>query len=68
MKQISVEKYIPKKHQDKVLDFYRDIDGCWLELKPNYISTNTGVSTIHEDNIKDVKKQLKTIVNIDVKE
>lgn len=67
MKQLSIDKYIPKKHQNKIEDFYRDIDGCWLELKPNYVSTNTGASTIHEDSIKDVKKQLKTIVSINNK-
>lgn len=65
MKQLSVNKYIPKKHQEKVEDFYSDIDGCWLILKEGYVSTITECSTIHENNIKDIKKQLKTIVSKD---
>lgn len=62
MKQISIEKYIPKKHQHKVTDFYKDIDGCWLDLHSDYISALTESSSIHEDTINQVKKQLKTIV------
>lgn len=62
MKELSIEKYIPKKHQDKVEEFYKDIDGCWLNLKEGYISTDTEATSIHEDTIKDVKSKLKTIV------
>ena len=62
MKQISIEKYIPKKHQHKVTDFYKDIDGCWLDLHSDYISALTESSSIHEYTINQVKKQLKTIV------
>jgi hypothetical protein len=65
MKQLSISKYLPKKHQEKVEDFYSDIDGCWLILKEGYVSTTTECSTIHEDNIKDIKKQFKTIVSKD---
>ncbi|CUT97054.1 hypothetical protein BN1318_390027 [Staphylococcus capitis] len=28
-----IKQYIPKKYQRCVLDFYKDIDGDWLELK-----------------------------------
>lgn len=63
MKQLSVNKYIPKKHQDKIDDFYRDIDGCWLILKDGYVSITTECSTIHEDTIKDIKHQIKTIIS-----
>lgn len=62
MKQISIEKYIPKKHQHKVTEFFKDIDGCWLNLSPDYISVTTEATTIHESTINDVKKQLKTII------
>lgn len=56
MKQLSVNKYIPKKHQDK-------IDGCWLILKDGYVSITTECSTIHEDTIKDIRYQIKTIIS-----
>lgn len=62
MKQLSVDKYIPKKHKNKIVDFYRDSDGCWLELDSNYISVDTETSTIHENTIADIKKKLKTII------
>ncbi|MCE5132206.1 hypothetical protein KJB62_12595 [Staphylococcus saprophyticus] len=65
MKQLSITKYVPKKHQNKIEDFYKDIDGCWLLLKEDYISAATECSTIHEDTINEVRKQLKTIINLD---
>lgn len=62
MKQISIEKYIPKKHQHKIDDFFKDIDGCWLLLKHGYISASTESTSIHEDTINEVRKKLYTIV------
>lgn len=57
-----IEKYIPKKYRFTIEDFYKDFDGVWLELKPDYISTDTEASTIHENSINEVKKKLKTIM------
>ncbi|QXN79082.1 hypothetical protein KVY09_12545 (plasmid) [Staphylococcus haemolyticus] len=57
-----IEKYVPKKYQHCVSDFYKDIDGYWLELKTDYISTTTQTHTIHELNINDLKKEFKTII------
>ncbi|HDC7602914.1 TPA: hypothetical protein O8991_002647 [Staphylococcus aureus] len=57
-----IEKYVPKKYQHCVNDFYKDIDGYWLELKTDYISTTTQTHTIHELNINDLKKEFKTII------
>ncbi|MBF7018246.1 hypothetical protein [Staphylococcus durrellii] len=61
-KELSVEKYIPQKYRPYVEEFWKDIDGCWLNLKDDYISTTTEASTIHENSIKEVKKCLKTIM------
>lgn len=57
-----IKKYVPKKHQDKISDFYKDMDGVWLELKEGYVSLDTECGTIHEDTINDVRKKMKTIV------
>lgn len=62
MKQISINKYIPKKHQHKIDDFFKDIDGCWLNLKEGYISVKTESSSLHEDSINEIRKQLNTIL------
>ena len=62
MKQISIDKYIPKKHQHKIEEFFKDIDGCWLNLVEGYISIKTESTSIHEDSINEIKKQLKTII------
>lgn len=62
MKQISIDRYIPKKHQHKIEDFFKDIDGCWLNLKNGYISAQTESTSLHEDTINGVKKQLNTIM------
>lgn len=47
-KELSVEKYIPQKYRPYVEEFWKDIDGCWLNLRDDYISTTTEASTIHE--------------------
>lgn len=61
-----IDKYVPKKYHRCIDDYYKDIDGYWLELKEEYISTSTGTHTIHELTIKDLKQELKNIVyNID---
>ncbi|WP_281512310.1 hypothetical protein [Mammaliicoccus vitulinus] len=61
-KQISIDKYIPKKHQHKVDEFFKDSDGCWLNLKEGYISAHTEATSLHEDTINEVRKQLNTII------
>lgn len=62
MKDLSIEKYIPKKYRNSIDEFYKDIDGCWLNLKEGYISAENEATSIHEDTIKKVKKKLFTIV------
>ncbi|RIM48126.1 hypothetical protein BUY22_02065 [Staphylococcus cohnii] len=62
MKDLSIEKYIPKKYRNSIDEFYKDIDGCWLNLKEGYISAENEATSIHEDTIKEVKKKLFTIV------
>ncbi|MGW7813681.1 hypothetical protein BU104_12530 [Staphylococcus xylosus] len=62
-KELSIEKYIPKKYRNTVEDFYKDMDGCWLNLKEGYISADNEATSIHEDTIKDVKSKLKTIIS-----
>ncbi len=62
-KELSIEKYIPKKYRNTVEDFYKDMDGCWLNLKEGYISADNEATSIHEDTIKDVKYKLKTIIS-----
>lgn len=62
MKDISIDKYIPKKHQHKIESFYKDIDGCWLNLNENYISIQTESSSIHENTINEVRSLLNTIM------
>lgn len=57
-----IEKYLPKKYHHCVADFYKDIDGYWLELKDDFISTTTKTHTIHELTLSDLKKEFKTIV------
>jgi hypothetical protein len=63
-------KYVPQKYQKCIKDFYKDIDGYWIELKNDYKSTTTDTETIHEFTIQDTRKQLQTIVynisNVDV--
>lgn len=63
MKTISIEKYIPKKYRHTIESFYKDIDGVWLDLKEGYISTTTESTSIHEDTINQVRKELKTIIS-----
>lgn len=62
MKDIQIEKYIPKKHQHKVDEFFKDIDGVWLNLNYDYISADSESASIHEDTINQVKAKLKTIL------
>ncbi len=62
MKPLSIDKYIPKKYRHCIEDFYKDIDGVWLNLKEGYISTTTEATSIHEDTINQVRKQLKSII------
>ncbi len=61
-------KYVPKKYQAAIKDIYKDIDGYWVELHAEYISTTTQVSTIHEYSLNDIRKQFKTIVKREIKE
>lgn len=64
-----IEKYLPKKYHHCVEDFYKDIDGYWLELKNDFISTTTQTHTIHEMTLSDLRKEFKTIVyNVDCAE
>lgn len=63
-KQLSIEKYIPKKYRHTVEEFYKDINGCWLNLNEGYISADNEATSIHEDTIKDVKSKLKTIISV----
>lgn len=64
-----IEKYLPKKYHHCVADFYKDIDGYWLELKNDFISTTTQTHTIHEMTLSDLRKEFKTIVyNVDCAE
>jgi len=61
-----IEKYVPKKHQDKIENVDKDMDGVWITLKAGYISTSTETRTIHEDTIAKARKQLKTIVEEEI--
>lgn len=56
-----IEKYVPKKYQNMIQDFYKDMDGYWITLKEGYISESTGTETIHEYTLSDLRKQYKTI-------
>lgn len=63
-----IEKYVPKKHQHKIAEAYKDSEGWWIWLADGFISTSTEGQTIHEYTIADVKKQFKTIVEVEVEE
>lgn len=60
-----IEKYIPKKYQSAVVDIYKDMDGWWIELSNDFISTSTETHTIHEYTLADLKKQFKTITKVE---
>lgn len=59
-----IEKYVPKKYHEAINDFYKDIDGYWIDLKNDYESRSTLCQTIHEYTIADIKKELRTIQKI----
>lgn len=61
----NIEKYAPKKYHEAITDIYKDMDGWWVELKPEYVSTSTGTSTIHEFTVADMKKEFKTIERVE---
>lgn len=43
-------------------DWFKDDDGYWFFLKPNYIMENYwGEKTIHEDTLQEVKTALQSI-------
>lgn len=63
-----IEKYVPKKHKHKIAEAYKDSEGWWIWLADGFISTSTEGQTIHEYTIADVKKEFKTIVEVEVEE
>ena len=63
-----IAKYVPKKHQHKIAEAYKDSEGWWIWLADGFISTSTEGQTIHEYTIADVKKEFKTIVEVEVEE
>lgn len=58
-----LEKYVPKKHHEAIEEVEKDaLDGYFIYLTDNYISSYTHNHTIIELTIADVKKQLKYIM------
>lgn len=53
----SIMDYIPKKKRDWVDYFWKDSDGYWLILKPQY--RFMGAHTIHNWTIKGVLEDLR---------
>ena len=59
-----IEKYVPKKYRDAIVDIDKDMDGWWAYLTDDYISTTTECHTIHELTLAEFKKEFKTIVKV----
>ncbi|MCO4327910.1 hypothetical protein MTR05_12885 [Staphylococcus agnetis] len=57
-----IEKYVSKKHRDKIESMDKDIDGWWINLKEGYVAIDTGAKSIHEYTVSDIKKKLYVIV------
>ena len=62
-----IEKYVPKKYRDAIVDIDKDMDGWWAYLTDDYISTTTECHTIHELTLAEFKKEFKTIVKVSEK-
>lgn len=57
-----LEKYVPKKHHVAIEEVEKDsLDGYFIYLTNEYISTSTRCHTIREDTLKEIKKELKYI-------
>ncbi|MBF0795217.1 hypothetical protein [Mammaliicoccus lentus] len=58
-----LEKYVPKKHHEAIEEVEKDaLDGYFIYLTDDYVSSFAQCHTISEDTLKEVRKQLKYIM------
>ena len=60
-----IKKYVSKKYQNAVMDFFHDEDGYWLWLTKEYYEPIMFSHVIHEDTIADVLEKLRAIKIVD---
>ena len=61
-----IEKYVPKKYRDAIVDIDKDMDGWWAYLTDDYISTTTECHTIHELTLAEFKKSMHPAFTVEV--
>lgn len=54
------------RHPDKIRDFYRDVDGIWVNLKPGWARWGE-VHAVHEMTTREVTLGMSEVIRCDCK-